>query len=44
MGNFVEIKKAEIGNGAKVGHLSYIGDAAVGAEVNIGAGAITVQL
>ncbi len=41
IGNFVEIKNAEIGSGAKVNHLSYIGDAALGAETNIGAGTIT---
>lgn len=41
IGNFVEIKNAEIGEGAKVNHLSYIGDANVGAETNIGAGTIT---
>lgn len=41
VGNFVEIKKAVIENGAKVSHLSYIGDARVGAEANIGAGTIT---
>ena len=41
VGNFVELKKAEIGEGAKVNHLSYVGDAAVGAEANIGAGTIT---
>jgi bifunctional UDP-N-acetylglucosamine pyrophosphorylase / glucosamine-1-phosphate N-acetyltransferase len=41
VGNFVEIKKAEIGVGAKVSHLSYIGDAEVGPDVNIGAGTIT---
>ncbi|NDW44736.1 bifunctional UDP-N-acetylglucosamine diphosphorylase/glucosamine-1-phosphate N-acetyltransferase GlmU [Ruegeria sp. PrR005] len=41
IGNFVEIKNAEIGEGAKVNHLSYIGDASVGAETNIGAGTIT---
>lgn len=41
VGNFVEIKKAEIGEGAKVNHLSYIGDAIVGAGANIGAGTIT---
>lgn len=40
-GNFVEIKKAVIGEGAKVNHLSYIGDADVGAKANIGAGTIT---
>ena len=41
VGNFVEIKAADIGEGAKVSHLSYIGDASVGAEANIGAGTIT---
>lgn len=41
VGNFCEVKKAEIGKGAKVNHLTYIGDAIVGAETNIGAGTIT---
>jgi bifunctional UDP-N-acetylglucosamine pyrophosphorylase/glucosamine-1-phosphate N-acetyltransferase len=41
IGNFVEIKAADIGEGAKVNHLSYIGDASVGAHSNIGAGVIT---
>jgi len=41
VGNFVEIKNAEIGPGAKVNHLSYVGDASIGAEANIGAGTIT---
>ena len=41
VGNFVEIKAAEIGSGAKVNHLTYIGDASVGAGANIGAGTIT---
>ncbi len=41
VGNFVEIKKATIGENAKVSHLTYIGDAAVGARANIGAGTIT---
>ncbi len=41
VGNFVEIKKARIGQGSKVNHLSYVGDALVGANVNIGAGTIT---
>ncbi len=41
VGNFVEIKAARIGAGAKVSHLSYIGDADIGAEANIGAGVIT---
>ncbi|KQN05033.1 bifunctional N-acetylglucosamine-1-phosphate uridyltransferase/glucosamine-1-phosphate acetyltransferase [Sphingobium sp. Leaf26] len=41
VGNFVEIKQAVLGEGAKVNHLSYIGDASVGAGANIGAGTIT---
>ena len=41
VGNFVETKKAVFGRGAKASHLSYIGDAEVGADVNIGAGTIT---
>ena len=41
IGNFVEIKASSIGAGAKVNHLAYIGDASVGAGVNIGAGTIT---
>jgi bifunctional UDP-N-acetylglucosamine pyrophosphorylase/glucosamine-1-phosphate N-acetyltransferase len=41
VGNFVEIKNAEIGTGAKVSHLTYIGDAKIGAEANIGAGTVT---
>jgi bifunctional UDP-N-acetylglucosamine pyrophosphorylase / glucosamine-1-phosphate N-acetyltransferase len=41
IGNFVETKKAVIGEGAKVPHLSYIGDAKLGAKTNIGAGTIT---
>ncbi len=41
IGNFVETKKADIGKGAKVSHLSYIGDAQLGMDVNIGAGTIT---
>jgi bifunctional UDP-N-acetylglucosamine pyrophosphorylase/glucosamine-1-phosphate N-acetyltransferase len=41
VGNFVEIKQAEIGEGAKVNHLTYIGDASVGPHANIGAGTIT---
>lgn len=40
-GNFVEIKKAVIGPGSKVNHLSYIGDANLGRDVNVGAGTIT---
>lgn len=41
VGNFVEVKKATIGKGSKVNHLSYIGDALMGSDVNIGAGTIT---
>jgi len=41
IGNFVEIKKARIGEGSKVSHLSYIGDTEMGSAVNIGAGTIT---
>ncbi len=41
VGNFCEVKNAEIGVGAKVNHLSYIGDTSVGAAANIGAGTIT---
>lgn len=41
IGNFVETKKASIGAGSKVNHLSYIGDCEMGVEVNIGAGTIT---
>ncbi|HZV58648.1 MAG TPA: bifunctional UDP-N-acetylglucosamine diphosphorylase/glucosamine-1-phosphate N-acetyltransferase GlmU, partial [Sphingobium sp.] len=41
LGNFVEIKAATLAEGAKVNHLSYIGDASVGAGANIGAGTIT---
>lgn len=41
IGNFVETKKALIGEGSKVNHLSYIGDTEMGAHVNVGAGTIT---
>lgn len=41
IGNFVETKNAHFGSGAKANHLSYIGDASIGAAANIGAGAIT---
>lgn len=41
IGNFVEVKNATLGAGAKVNHLSYIGDASLGKSVNIGAGTIT---
>lgn len=43
VGNFVEIKKATIDNRSKVSHLSYIGDAELGKDVNIGCGTITVN-
>jgi len=41
IGNYVEIKKSSLGQGTKVGHFSYIGDATLGANVNIGAGTVT---
>ena len=41
IGNFVELKKSRIGRGSKVPHLSYVGDATVGEDVNVGAGTIT---
>ncbi len=41
IGNFVEVKNAQIGEGTKVNHLSYIGDATLGVRTNIGAGTIT---
>ncbi|MGD2081673.1 MAG: bifunctional UDP-N-acetylglucosamine diphosphorylase/glucosamine-1-phosphate N-acetyltransferase GlmU [Chromatiales bacterium] len=41
VGNFVEIKKSSVGRGTKINHLSYVGDAVVGASTNIGAGTIT---
>jgi bifunctional UDP-N-acetylglucosamine pyrophosphorylase/glucosamine-1-phosphate N-acetyltransferase len=41
VGNFVETKKTKLGRGSKINHLSYIGDATVGEQVNIGAGTIT---
>ncbi|HUZ90363.1 MAG TPA: bifunctional UDP-N-acetylglucosamine diphosphorylase/glucosamine-1-phosphate N-acetyltransferase GlmU [Methylocella sp.] len=40
IGNFVEVKASEVGAGAKINHLSYIGDASIGAKTNIGAGTI----
>jgi bifunctional UDP-N-acetylglucosamine pyrophosphorylase / glucosamine-1-phosphate N-acetyltransferase len=43
IGNFVEIKKAQFGKGSKASHLSYIGDAEVGSNVNLGCGSITVN-
>jgi bifunctional UDP-N-acetylglucosamine pyrophosphorylase/glucosamine-1-phosphate N-acetyltransferase len=41
IGNFVEIKKSDVGTGSKINHLSYVGDTSVGSGVNIGAGTIT---
>ena len=41
VGNFVEVKKSKIGKNSKINHLSYVGDAVVGKNVNIGAGTIT---
>lgn len=43
VGNFVEVKKSALGDDTKVSHLSYIGDAEVGSNVNIGCGSITVN-
>ncbi|MDH5723279.1 MAG: bifunctional UDP-N-acetylglucosamine diphosphorylase/glucosamine-1-phosphate N-acetyltransferase GlmU [Alphaproteobacteria bacterium] len=43
IGNFVEIKKSTIGKGSKISHLSYVGDTDMGADVNFGCGAITVN-
>ena len=41
VGNFVEVKKSKVGKNSKINHLSYVGDAVVGKNVNIGAGTIT---
>ena len=41
VGNFVEIKKSNVGKNSKINHLSYVGDASIGKNVNIGAGTIT---
>ena len=41
VGNFVEVKKSRVGKNTKINHLSYVGDASVGENVNIGAGTIT---
>lgn len=41
VGNFVETKKTSLGAGSKAGHLAYLGDAEIGAEVNVGAGTVT---
>jgi bifunctional UDP-N-acetylglucosamine pyrophosphorylase/glucosamine-1-phosphate N-acetyltransferase len=43
IGNFVEVKKSQLGAGTKVNHLSYIGDAKLGDKVNVGAGTITAN-
>lgn len=43
IGNFVEVKKSTVGNGSKISHLSYMGDASIGANVNVGCGTITVN-
>jgi len=43
IGNFVEVKKSEIGAGSKANHLTYLGDATVGRKVNVGAGTVTVN-
>lgn len=43
IGNFVEVKKSKMDNGSKASHLSYIGDAEVGKDVNLGCGSITVN-
>jgi bifunctional UDP-N-acetylglucosamine pyrophosphorylase/glucosamine-1-phosphate N-acetyltransferase len=43
VGNFVEIKKSEIGEGSKANHLTYIGDSLIGRDVNVGAGTITAN-
>jgi len=43
IGNFVEVKKTEIGEGSKANHLTYLGDATVGRKVNVGAGTVTVN-
>ena len=43
IGNFVEVKKSQIGAGSKANHLTYLGDATVGSKVNVGAGTVTVN-
>jgi bifunctional UDP-N-acetylglucosamine pyrophosphorylase/glucosamine-1-phosphate N-acetyltransferase len=43
IGNFVELKKSEVGARSKINHLSYVGDSSVGADVNVGAGTITAN-
>jgi len=41
VGNFVELKKSQVGLGSKVNHLTYVGDTQIGSGVNVGAGTIT---
>jgi len=43
IGNFVEVKKSEVGAGSKANHLTYLGDATIGRKVNVGAGTVTVN-
>ena len=43
IGNFVEVKKAQIGRGTKVGHLTYVGDATLGKHINVGCGCVFVN-
>jgi bifunctional UDP-N-acetylglucosamine pyrophosphorylase / glucosamine-1-phosphate N-acetyltransferase len=43
VGNFVEVKKSRLGRGSKASHLTYLGDATIGADVNVGCGTITVN-
>jgi bifunctional UDP-N-acetylglucosamine pyrophosphorylase/glucosamine-1-phosphate N-acetyltransferase len=43
IGNFAEVKSSRLGRGTKMGHFSYVGDAEVGQDVNIGAGTITAN-
>jgi bifunctional UDP-N-acetylglucosamine pyrophosphorylase / glucosamine-1-phosphate N-acetyltransferase len=43
IGNFVEVKKSEVGSGSKANHLTYLGDATIGSKVNVGAGTVTVN-
>jgi bifunctional UDP-N-acetylglucosamine pyrophosphorylase/glucosamine-1-phosphate N-acetyltransferase len=43
IGNFVELKNAQLADGVKIGHFSYVGDASLGADVNIGAGTVTAN-
>ncbi|PAB01494.1 bifunctional UDP-N-acetylglucosamine diphosphorylase/glucosamine-1-phosphate N-acetyltransferase GlmU [Enterococcus canintestini] len=43
IGNFVEVKNAQVGEGTKVGHLTYVGDATLGKEINVGCGVVFVN-